>query len=216
MAIKTRNPRLSDLFETPKSSTYTVAGVTIFLTILMIFVVIRPSVSRILTQISENQKRQEVIDKLNQKFTNLQTLIQSEEKFQKELDFFDNEIFPDSRREDEFIANMSEGARILGVDMISVGVAEDTDSGNRELPENISTYYLTISIVGTAPKTESFVSFVELFPRTINITEIVTKKVDPKDVGENVSAEKTTKVDIKGVVYFWTDESSSNLSQQTP
>lgn len=204
MAIKTRNPRLQDLFSTPQRRTYSVAGITVVLTILMIFVVIRPSISRILTQISENNERKEVLSQMDAKFQNIQKLIQIEEDQAEAFELLNDEIVPDSRREDEFISNLTEGAENLGVEVLSIGVAEDNEFKTRDLPDNVETYILTITIQSDSIGGEKFIRLIEDFPRPINIIEVSMQKVGDEAL-RFVSPGKNLKLNIKAVVYFWGD-----------
>ncbi|MBN1915707.1 hypothetical protein JW796_01770 [Candidatus Dojkabacteria bacterium] len=207
MAIKTRNPRLEDLFSTPQRRTFSVAGITVLLTILMIFVVIRPSIVRILTQISENAERKEVLSKMDTKFKNIQSLVQIEETQTEAVTFLNDEIIPDSRREDEFIANLTVGAERLNVKVLSMGVAEDTEFKMREIPDNVQTYIFTTTIQANSIGVGNFIRLLEDFPRPINIIEISMQQVGDEAL-LYVTPDQNLKVSIKAVVYFWRTQES--------
>lgn len=202
MAIKKRNPRLQELFKTPERKTYTVAGATLLLTILMVFVVIRPSVSRMLTQIAENNERREVLGDMDQKLTNLENLIGIEEQRSLEIETLNNEILPDSRREDEFIANLAVGAEDAGLSLLSIGFADDISKLDVDFPSGVDAYILSVAVQGSREEIESFVNFLERFPRTVNITEFSISRLADDEV-QKVGIENAIRADIQSVVYLW-------------
>jgi hypothetical protein len=202
MAIKERNPLLAELFRTPQSRTYTVAGATLLLTVLMIFFVIRPSVSRILTQISENAERREILGQMNTKFSNLESLINKENTYSDQINTLDIEIIPDSRREDEFVANIAKGADTNGVSLLNIGVQPFQTTSVIEENPNIEKYVLTGSIRGERNEIEKFLEFLEAFPRTINIYDLVLSRIASEQANQD-GGENSFRADFKAVVYLW-------------
>lgn len=89
-----RQNRLNELLNTSQKKTYFVAAVTVLFVLIMILVGILPSYTAFTVQAEQNAKRQEAIDKLEQKRTTIENLLKEEETKQVLVDRFDTS-FPD-------------------------------------------------------------------------------------------------------------------------
>jgi len=197
--------RLNQLLSTGKNKSFATGGITILFVVAMSIIGVIPAISSLGQQSEDNQKRDDLISKLDQKLTDLQTLTLAQESNVDIVEYFDT-IMPEGEKQEETINFLNSLA--LKRSIYITNFRFDRDS--RELFDNISiTYgekivpqYLSITTSGDREAILGFMKDVEQSARILDVQDFSINRVPLTD-SKGIVAGTTLNLNLKFIIYFY-------------
>jgi len=204
--MQTQNPRLKELFETPKRKTYSLLGITAVLLGVSVVVVIRPTFTKIADLNREIKDKQAFLVKIEDKLATVNNLVQQKNELSEELTSFEDTFAPDERS-GFIVANLAEIADEYQVVLLSVGFDdEEVDYEEFDVAEEVKILKIEVLIEGRYKSIENYVKHLEAFPRIIDIRGLTYQSNDIVKFQESLSTFQPVKCAISGYMFYWEDE----------
>jgi Tfp pilus assembly protein PilO len=184
--MRVQNPRLRELFKTPKRKTYTLAGVTALIVGLFALLTLRPTFKKIADLNSEIDNKEKFLEKVDEKLGNLTYLIEQKELVTDELAYLEEDL-PTTTESGFLVANLSEAAKKRDIVFLSVEFEEEDEESQSldiENAEYLGSDLVQIRIKGGAKDIENYISYLETFPRTLDIYSISYSSSDLNSADE--------------------------------
>lgn len=173
------NKRLNELLSTSKNKSYFVGAVTVLFIILMTMVGILPAYSAFTFQNEENDRRDEVIAKLQNKVDISKALT---EEYQSKTDLVNyfNKVFPNIPQQSDIVQSLTDLADkhqvyLSKLTFVSVSPA---DLAKQQIDPSVKAQSVTLSLEGSRENILAYLSDIELSRRIFDATTIsIDKKV---------------------------------------
>ncbi len=172
-ATTTRRINVRKVLATTQGQTYAVAGATIFIVILMIFLAIRPAFLSISDQNAKNDVKRAYLEQLIQFENSLKTLSQQKSDMQKEINEL-NLVMPDKRNDELVTANINAIVQKYQISLRILTFEKSIQSKDPKLAAytNLLAVPVRISVSGTLQNLQLFLAEMETFPLPISMTAI--------------------------------------------
>jgi len=194
-----RGITVKKILATTQGRTYAIAGVTIFIVVLMFFLAIRPAFLSISDQNVQNDIKREYLGRLTEYENNLKVLAEQETKYQDKITSLDSYI--SSKRNDEMVtANLYAMAEKYNCQITVLGFDTNTPPLIPELLEftNLQRVNINLNIKGSLDNVSQFLGQFENFPVALRITSFSYG-------GEEANPLETEDISfsIQSEYYFW-------------
>lgn len=202
----TNNRRLNQIIHSSKSSTYAVGLITLFITVLIIFLAILPAYKSITDEIANNKVKTQYLQDLNAKKDAMNQLEQQYNDNSTLIDVFNK--YNLTRNDNELIiANLEKIAQNFGVQLSNTSfsaTAAPTAAPFNGIV-NLNTQPYSYELKGTLTNLHSFLAYIETLPIIMNINTISYNHgtTTAGVAGVTVSEDPTFTMDLSGVYYFW-------------
>jgi len=206
--MKVQNRQLKELFKTPQRKTYTMVGITAVTVGLFVFMTIRPTFIKIADLNKEIKDKETFLSKIEKKLETLNYLISQKETSSTELDVFLKD-FPEEEKGGFIVANLAQIAEQYDNVLKSIEFNDEVDEDYEigiEFEDNVKIVQVDIVILGDLDDTESFIGYIETFPRIFDIQSIRYSKVDISDYEDNLENYRSIQCNMTIFTYYWTDE----------
>lgn len=203
MAIKLVNPQLRALTATTERKTYTVAFGTILVVVLLVFFAIRPAIATVFDRLAQNEKRQEQLDNMDQKYQHLITLSSQEAARADALGLLDIAI-PSVRSEDWVADELKALAdqNSLVFNSMSVEIIDGKSNIQSELGSNTEFADVNLSVTGERENFLKYLSDIETTIRPLNIYKVaISSRID--STGEYTDSVDAT---LYLEIYYYTQQ----------
>ncbi|MBD3362337.1 hypothetical protein GF362_01300 [Candidatus Dojkabacteria bacterium] len=200
--IKRKRSVISQLTDTPRKGTFTLAIGSFLIVLFMILVAIRPAISSVIKQISSNKERRELITQQEYKLKALKRLIDDKNRYQSEIDLLDD-LLPNFDDVEFIVQNLF--TYTGDSDSINIDSVEfDFYPKSKEVIDpNVENINATINFECDIDQATQFVQYLDKFPRIINV-----KKVDyASNEEENAVLPISGRIDVE--IYY-------KLKQESP
>lgn len=206
--MKNKNPRLSELFKTPKRRTYTLAGITALTVGIFVFFTLRPTFVKIAELNKEISDKREFLEEIDVKLDAINFLISERRSVTSELTCF-AESFPEEKKTGFIVANLSEIAEIKNVDLMNVEIDDDIDETELTNLDELGSAVavkVNINVEGSLSDLEKYIEHLENFPRILDIDLISYSKVDLSRFEGDLANYKPIRCNISVYMYHWSEE----------
>ncbi|MFC1780403.1 type 4a pilus biogenesis protein PilO [Patescibacteria group bacterium] len=206
--MKDQNPRLSELFKTPKRKTYTLAGITALTVGIFVFLTLRPTFVKIAELNREINDKSEFLEKIDDKLEAINSLISDKQSVTSELTYFAKD-FPEEKKTGFIVANLSEIAEEKSVDLMNVEIDDDIDETeltNLDEISDVVVVEVNISIEGSLSDIEKYIEHLENFPRILDVNLVNYSKVDLSRFEGDLSNYKPIRCSVSMYMYHWSEE----------
>ncbi len=182
-------------------------GITAVTVGLFIFLTIRPTFIKIADLNKEIQDKETFLSKIEKKLETLNYLISQKETSSDELEIFLKD-FPVEEKGGFIVANVAAIADQYGNVLKSIEFSDDIDDDYEigiTYEENIEVVQVDITLLGDLDDIESFIGYVERFPRIFDIQSVRYSKEDIGDYDDNIEDYKPILCNITIYTYYWTE-----------
>lgn len=206
--MKIQNPRLNELFKTPKRKTYTLVGISTLLVGAFILLSLRPTFIKINDIRREIKDKEIFLERLDSKLEKMNYLINQRQSVIEELAYFE-EDFPIDIKGGFIVANLAAIASEVDVDLMSVEFEEVDDeeiSFDTEGGEYVIPLVIKLSIEGNRQNIEDYTEYLEAFPRIFDIKSLSYSQADFSRFEGELEDYKPFRCGIEIYAYYWGGE----------
>ncbi len=175
MAISTQLKIFSKITNPVQKEAYTLVGVSLFVVLIMIFLVIRPAVSSAIEQNANNKIKKGYVEAQNEKLMALQSLLEQRSQYSKEIELL-SETLPDFYDTEYVIQNFHlydesfEDFEITKIEFENDYFVENSTQA-MSIP-GLKPVKMTVNTLSTFDGIKDFISFYESYPRIFSVGEI--------------------------------------------
>ncbi len=204
--MKVQNPRLKDLFNTPKKKTISFSGITLLLVGISIFFVIRPTFVKISDLNKEIKEKEEFLQKIDSKYKTVNQLIGQKQSVSSELLDFESSFVP-KEKSGFLVANLSSIAKKFDINFVSIEFEPKDRESNEEIlyDEEVNFLEVTVSVQGELSEIESYIGYLEEFPWLLDIRSVSMEKLSISDSKKNKQNFKPIEARITLYFHYWED-----------
>lgn len=206
--MKIQNPKLRELFKTPKRKTYTLAGITAITVGIFVFFTIRPTFVKIADLNKEIKDKQEFLSTVENKLETLNYLISQKQSVSQELSYFEEDL-PTEEKGGFIIANLAAIAEKQDLDLIGVEFDEELSENVQLDVENSGSLRIVevdLRLEGDFTNLEKYVGYLENFPRIFDIRSINYEKLDLSEFQDDLESYKPIECNISIYVFHWDED----------
>lgn len=206
--VRKRNFDLNEYLATPRNKSYFVAAVTVVFVVLIAFFGIRPAISAVLNQRTDNRKRDEVITQLELKLETLRNLTIESQSKEGLVTYFETR-FSTEMRQDIILGEINKYAEENDIYLDSLTFAEPTrdDTAQRQyqVTEKVIKHLVNVSIEGSQENILDFVNDLENSRAVFNVGSLlIVRKTG--DLLEQAPGDREFKAVIVLEFFFWDPE----------
>jgi Tfp pilus assembly protein PilO len=172
-ATTTRRINVRKVLATTQGQTYAVAGATIFIVILMVFLAIRPAFLSISDQNAKNDVKRAYLDQLTEFENNLKILAQQKSDMQAQIDEL-NMVVPDKRNDEFVAANVNAIVQKYQVQLRILTFEKSVETKDPKLAgyPSLLAVPMRLSVSGSLSNLQLFLAELETFPLPISVSAI--------------------------------------------
>lgn len=174
MEGKTNVQQLLEYLETKKGKTYFIGVITIVTVSIMLMFAIVPAIKSITDKVAQNKVRQEYLAVLNKREDIIKGLLSEEESSLDEISFLE-ELLPDRRNDEYFLANINRIALNNNNVVLSSKFGNETSSKFKLKGSNdlfLKEVPITLNVQGTIYSLGEFLQQIEEFPSIVSVDNI--------------------------------------------
>lgn len=213
--MKLQNPRLKELFKTPKRKTYTLVGATVLTVGIFVLFSLRPTFVKIADLNREIKDKQEFLDKLEDKLEAINYLISQKRSVEQELSYFE-EDFPSEEKSGFVVANLAAIAEKFDLRLISVEFEEDEIDSEENLDignaEDVGIMQVDARLEGNTSGMEDYIEYLESFPRIFDVKSISYANADLSSFEGELEEFSPVECSTRMYLFYWNKSADSNDS----
>lgn len=187
--------QIINILQIPQNKTYTIMGLTFAALIVFGAFAIRPTIGTIVALNNKLEEGREIEEKMQTKIDNLNSLQQKLYIHDRKVQLAQDSL-PDKAEIDSIIANAELIAKQYNLQLISLSPGEEADSEEVELPTNVFSQTMSMSLEGNREDLTEFINHFEKHPRQIYFTRVGFTDDEESDT-DRLNAE---------IIYFFATE----------
>lgn len=200
-----QNPRLQEVFKTPKRKTYTTAVITALIVGLFIFFTIRPTFQKIANLNKEIKEKEEFRAKINSKLNRVQSLLNKQREVSEGLIYF-QEDFSKKEKSGFVVANLAAIADKFEVDLMNINFGDPVDEDEMvelDSSDDVVGISVSVNLEGDTKSIEEFIQYLEGFPKIIDVRNVSYSKNDLSTFDEDLEEFKSIRSSVNMYIYYW-------------
>lgn len=211
--MKVQNPQLRALFKTPQRKSYTLIAFTAITVGIFVVFSLRPTFKKVSSLRKEIKDKEEFLEKMNDKLSTLNSLIDEKESVSKEVAYF-NKVFPTEQKEGFMVANLAEIAEENNLILKSVMFMDEGDIVETKNTKNVSNIYnlgVSMSLEGETTDIERFTDYLESFPMIFDLYRNSYATEDIENFEGDIEDFAAIRSNISFNTHYW--QSSLSVSE---